>query len=232
MKCALVSDLHWDFSNDVADDERLLTVMETQYLDHTFIVAGDTSNSIAETNALLRYLSSTRKGNMLACYGNHEFYDGKMEPWDNVETTTIDGMKVVTATMWTDFYHLEPLAVLSVQESMNDAKCIRNWDATRIATLAIKTAEFIFDMQPDLVVTHHCPDPIGLSPRHKHDYYFNAGYTNRLGNYIATSRIKAWCYGHTHHSAVNQIGNTMLYCHARGYPSSRSKEYVPMTFEI
>ena len=77
-------------------------------------------------------------------------------------------------------------------------------------SLAESTAEHI------IVVTHHLPTLEVVAPHHKGSV-LNSAFATDLSKLIASSRIDAWIYGHSHTNIDAEINGTKVVCNQMGY---------------
>ena len=72
-------------------------------------------------------------------------------------------------------------------------------------------------VQPgDIVVTHHVPSQRCIAPRFVGSP-LNPFFVCDLTGLILKSQPRLWLHGHTHSSAAEQIGATMVLCNPFGY---------------
>lgn len=177
--------------------------------------------------------------------GNHEFYHGDVssvhqaiyEETENSNinfcenrTVTIDGVRFVCATLWTDFQITGEglLAKQLAKYSMNDYRLIHNGDRTLSPD---DTERFHFDSRrfieseinaqcsPDMrtvVVTHHAPSHNSLRYE-RVDPRYAPFYASSLDEMVIKSGAKLWIHGHTHESADYRLGETRVVSNPRGY---------------
>ena len=67
-----------------------------------------------------------------------------------------------------------------------------------------------------IVATHHVPSFELMSDEFKGSP-INGAFTSELGDFIASSRIDYWIYGHSHRNINKTIGNTRCICNQLGY---------------
>lgn len=67
-----------------------------------------------------------------------------------------------------------------------------------------------------IVATHHVPSFELMADEFKGSP-INGAFTSELGDYIASSRIEYWIYGHSHRNINKAIGNTRCICNQLGY---------------
>ena len=67
-----------------------------------------------------------------------------------------------------------------------------------------------------IVATHHVPSFELMADEFKGSP-INGAFTSELGDFIASSRIEYWIYGHSHRNINKTIGNTRCICNQLGY---------------
>ena len=66
------------------------------------------------------------------------------------------------------------------------------------------------------VVTHHLPTRQVVAPQHINSL-INSAFATELGDFIASSRIDIWIYGHSHTNIDATIGRTRIVSNQLGY---------------
>lgn len=192
--------------------------------------------------------------------GNHEHYGFRYDKTysqlllnlpDNVrllekETTEIDGVIFMGATLWTDCNKRDPITMNELRHSMNDYRIISNYYKDQGQYYKL-TPEFTYKVHketvlyfrdqllkyPDrkvVVVTHHSPSKQSIKPRYHGDYHMNGGYSSDLEQFILDyPQIKVWTHGHTHDTFDYRIGECNVICNPRGYVGyeERAQEFDP-----
>lgn len=192
--------------------------------------------------------------------GNHEHYGFRYDKTysqllvnlpDNVrllekETTEIDGVLFLGATLWTDCNNGNPITMNELRHSMNDYRIVQNFYKDKGQYFRL-TPEFTFqehkatlkyfkeilNLNPDkkvVVVTHHSPSKQSIKPRYHGDYHMNGGYSSDLEQFILDHpQIKVWTHGHTHDTFDYQIGDCRVICNPRGYVGyeERAQQFDP-----
>ena len=135
----------------------------------------------------------------------------------------IDNVDFILSTLWS---RIPPVDEIAIQSGMNDyAQILYNKLRLELQNINdefernlafIKHSVSESDAEKIVVVTHHLPTFAAIEDRHK-GRVLNAAYATELGNYITSSRITAWIYGHSHHSTDLMIGNTHLISNPLGY---------------
>jgi len=237
MKIWLLSDLHLEF----ADLRQKLAIPDADVC----VTAGDLCRVPANgVHWLAKHIAHAMPCVYVA--GNHEFYkgsiregleDGRSAAADfpdvhflENDTTVIDGVRFIGATLWTD-YRIEghpEMAMFNARARMNDYRQIakqRNpWQrfvpetAYRLhqqSRLFIDTA-LKSDSAKSVVVTHHLPHARSIPSRFNGDL-LNAAYASDLSGVIESGRPALWVHGHTHDSCDYMVGDTRIVCNPRGY---------------
>ncbi|MCU1349620.1 MAG: SerThr protein phosphatase family protein [Acidobacteria bacterium] len=201
---------------------------------------------------------------LLYVLGNHDFYSDHRHPdlkttWEEQrarapeiaarhdvtllddQAITIDGVRFVGATLWTDFMMRPPFATFPdaqrTARAMNDYRLIktgrgRSGDmlATRDTINAHKASrafiERILAMPFDgdtVVCTHHAPSRRSLSrPDSLSD--LDWCYASNLESLMTGPDAPAlWLHGHVHRSSDYAIGGTRVMANPRGYPEFFAK---------
>jgi hypothetical protein len=192
--------------------------------------------------------------------GNHEHYGFRYDKTysqlllnlpDNVrllekESTEIDGILFVGATLWTDCNKGDPITMMQLRSSMNDYRVVQNYykDKGQYFKLipeftynehrqTLKYFESVLQQNPDrpvVVVTHHSPSKQSIKPKYQTDYHMNGGYSSDLEKFILDHpQIKVWTHGHTHDTFDYMVGQCRVICNPRGYVGyeERAQEFDP-----
>ena len=154
------------------------------------------------------------------------------------EAITLEGVKFVGGTLWTDFNNYDPFTVWRAKQYMNDYNYIRVGEGYRkllpddIVKAHKKTRATIFanakkddEVKKIVCVTHHSPSFQGLAPQYKNVGDANGYYHSELGNEIVDTEIDFWIHGHTHHPVDYMIGNTRIINNAVGYYPFENTDY-------
>lgn len=146
------------------------------------------------------------------------------------EVLTLDGVRFIGSTLWTDFKLMgnEQLSKWDAREKMRDFKHIRNENFSRITpeqtiTKHIKAVRFLEQelhkevAGPTVVVTHHAPTLRSLHPyyRDNKESWLNAAYASDLSRLMGYSDL--WVHGHTHVTLDDEFFGTRLVSNQRGY---------------
>lgn len=241
MRLQVVSDLHLGVRG-----------MEHSHVDSDVVVlAGD----IARPAEAIKWAKDFGKP-VIYVPGNHEFYGGAIEgviqelrsraAGSDVhvlaeDEVTIDGVRFLGATLWTDFALSggasgSKLAMSAAQELLRDFTRIRagidsedpftprdSVDAFRRHSAWLKDRLRQRVSVPTVVVTHHAPSPQSIHPRFAGSI-LNASFVSDAEYLLEENPPKLWIHGHTHDSFDYWIGQTRVVCNPRGYAKSGENE--------
>ncbi len=243
MRIHLLSDLHQEFGKT-----------EIPQVDCDLIVlAGDIST---KTNALewIRELNSETP--VVYVSGNHECYGTKwpriieklQEQTQNShihvlenQAISINGWTIWGATLWTDMCLMGDwqIGCYVANSSMNDYKRIRNSaqgyrkltaNDTRLAHIQSISALENFlsqnNSQKSIIVTHHAPSILSVSPDRRKDT-LAAAYASHLDNLISEYQPALWLHGHTHYSCDYWLGETRVISNPQAYPGDINPYFDP-----
>jgi predicted phosphodiesterase len=175
---------------------------------------------------------------VIVALGNHEFYKfynlssmhdgliGEIRP--NIHyyynaVVHIQDIDIIVSTLWANIT-LEDAYI--TEHSVTDFRRILYGE--NILTFADfnrehkRCLEFIKQSVADssaknkIVVTHHVPSFQLMSPEFLGSH-INGAFTVELADYIATSGIDYWIYGHSHRNIDKTIGTTRCVCNQFGY---------------
>lgn len=140
-----------------------------------------------------------------------------------IQVVRIDDTDFVLSTLWS---RINPNDEYFVWKGMNDfrqimcdGKLLRTEEFNRMHETCI---DFIRESVKEstaahiVVVTHHLPTLQVVAPHHR-DSVLNSAFASEYGNLIASSRIDAWVYGHSHTNIDAEIGGTRIICNQMGY---------------
>ncbi len=171
--------------------------------------------------------------------GNHEYYHDDIaqypESWklklrDNVImcencSIVVDDTELILSTLWS---HIPMGKWLALRKGMSDFMLINyggrpitatGYNALHERDLAfVKRAVSESRARHKVVVTHHVPSSLLVAPEYKGSS-LECGFTVDLTEYIASSDIDLWVYGHSHRSIETVIGKTRMVSNQVGYVS-------------
>ena len=237
MKIQYASDLHLEF----ADNWRILKQEEPMNVRGDILVlAGDIGylgDDNYQTHPFWDWVSKNYQ-QVIVALGNHEFYKfynlasmhdgliGEIRP--NIHyyynaVVHIQDIDIIVSTLWANIT-LEDAYI--TEHSVTDFRRILYGED--ILTFADfnrehkRCLEFIKLSVADstakhkIVVTHHVPSYQLMSPEFLGSQ-INGAFTVELADYIATSGIDYWIYGHSHRNIDKTIGTTRCVCNQFGY---------------
>lgn len=241
MRLLLISDIHLEF-------DRFDLPVNLEF--DVAVFAGDISKPLAHS---VSWLAAQRDGPLrrkpvILVPGNHEYYGFEMnaareEGRELAErlgihlldpgTVTIDGVRFVGATLWTDFelYGRSIASKNVASRGMNDFRRIRlerdgkRRDFTPNDALALHRHDRAFIESslsqpfsgPTIVVTHHAPHPDSIPTEFRGDPLTPA-FTSNLAGLILQYQPTLWVHGHDHHQHDYLVGNTRIVANPAGYP--------------
>lgn len=237
MKIQYASDLHLEF----ADNWRKLKQEGPMNVRGDILVlAGDIGylgDDNYQTHPFWDWASENYQ-QVIVALGNHEFYKfydlssmhdgliGEIRP--NIhyyynDVIHIQDIDIIVSTLWANIT-LEDAYI--TEHSVTDFRRILYGED--ILTFADfnrehkRCLEFIKQSVADstakhkIVVTHHVPSFQLMSPEFLGSH-INGAFTVELADYIATSGIDYWIYGHSHRNIDKAIGTTRCVCNQFGY---------------
>lgn len=236
MKVQYASDLHIEFYDNSVFLAR-----------GPFKVAGDILVLAGDTLPLIEFESYKRHRffdwcadnfrETLLIPGNHEYYHNDIgmypDAWclhlrDNVTMyengcVVVDDTEFILSTLWS---HIPLSKWLTLKKGMSDFTLIKHngkpFTATTYNALHERDLTFITDSvaasraKHKVVVTHHVPSSLLVAPEFKNSS-LESGFTVDLTDFIASSDIDLWVYGHSHRSINQLIGNTKVVSNQIGY---------------
>ena len=199
--------------------------------------------------------------NVIYVLGNHEHYHGNFANTVDIlrkecarftnlhildiDALVIDGVVFVGGTLWTDFNRGDPIVKWDAGRLMNDFICVDDgphgykflpdtaaeYHDRMLALIETTCAQ---DAHPVVVVGHHAPSNLSISPEYKNDK-LNGAYASNLVDFIISKpQIKLWTHGHMHSSSDYMIGSTRVIANPFGYKGyETNKQFDPgMVIEV
>lgn len=270
LKIQLLSDLHLEFQKKNKFIPNFLG-------EDVLVLAGDINLGLIDDDEWFVSLLETR--DVIYIFGNHELYKqdlqtlyAKLPAWTarinalakakgfkhtlyslENETVTIQDVKFIGATLWTDFDNANPDVMNMAAQTMNDYRHIRYNGNVVTADDFLKehnkSRKFIeseldkTDGLKKVVISHHLPSYGSVHPNYRVDnpsnyrlqqmYLMNYLFYSELDSLIVKSDL--WVHGHTHSSMDYVVGNTRVVCNPYGYDNyEENKEFnsTSMIIEI
>ena len=243
MKVQFASDLHLEFYGNA-----------TYLARNPFKAVGDVLVLAGDTMPLKEYDSYSRHRFFDWCAdnyrqtflvpGNHEYYRDDLQEYPdswmkdlrpNVwmcenKSFLIDDTEFILSTLWS---HIPGKDWPALQRGMTDFHLIRYgrklltqsvYNAMHERDLAfIKDAVSKSRAAHKVVVTHHVPTRLCVAPEFEGSA-LESGFTVDLTEYIESSGIDLWVYGHSHRSITRKVGDTLVTSNQIGYADY--KEYL------
>ena len=233
MKIRLLSDLHTEFRLPYK------TQSFAEYRgEDVLVLAGDIASGPTNTMEVIKFFLDQGFPEIIYVPGNHEYYgmgfdefNAKMEnkclEFDNVHflnpgTVTINGVKFVGATLWTNFGD-NPLSQSAARRGINDFRMILGFDTNRCVDTYHEHFEYIkqqYELRGNnkvVVITHFLPARECIAPRFRGPDLINDYFANDLGSYISTMSNTTWLFGHTHDATDFVLGTTRVVANPHGY---------------
>ena len=235
MKIQYCSDLHLEFKENV----RYLKENPIKSVGEILVMAGDILPLVLLDKPcdFLDFVSDNFK-EVYWVPGNHEYYHfdiaSKEEAFHekirpnvhllNNKQITIDGMNIVFSTLWSN---IRPQNEIIIKQRINDYSLIkfnrRNLTPSDSNMLHQQDLSFLnksFNKNadtPTLIVTHHVPTFLNYPDKYKGDA-LNDAFAVELYNFIESSNIDYWIYGHHHANTPDfSIGKTKMLTNQLGY---------------
>jgi predicted phosphodiesterase len=257
MKIQLLSDLHNEFLRNGRQDQHhkwsgLIPETDADLI----ILAGDIDNGIKGAEWALS--ESERLGKAIVYVpGNHEYYG--QEYFSTVEAISRlcegsavhclnpgvyiqDGLRIIGATLWTDYlacsFLPKDLVMLTIEESLVDHRKItlrsqnKNHRFLPLDALALHEQELEFINQQlslpfagkTIVVTHHGPHPVCQHPAYSLSEMSGAFHSD-LSAVLEQNDIELWVFGHTHANLDTVVFDTRIISNQAGYPGENVKGF-------
>lgn len=225
MRILLLSDVHTEFH---ADKGRAFFESFAKFDDYDVaVLAGDISD-FTGMPAALEYAADNLK-RAVYVIGNHEAYGGSIntalrraatecERHGNLthleaSSVIIDGVKFVGATMW--FPELPDNCLY--EHYLNDFTLIRDFRDKVYKQNDCTRAYLNGAVEPGcVVITHHLPCRQAVHPKWRRSV-LNRFFVCDQEQLIREEKPALWCFGHTHESVYEVIGETRLVANPFGY---------------
>jgi len=234
MRILVLSDLHIEFAPFVPSAADIDVV----------VLAGDIG---VGAPAILWAGTAFADKPVICVLGNHEFYRGNIEEtWEDMrragssnmyllenQTVTIDGVRFLGCTLWTDYALFGPAtqldAMARADEGLADHRLItigaagslRRYLPKDALTTHVRSRRWLESELarahegPTVVVTHHAPHRGSVASRYQEDMLTPA-FASDLGYLMGKADV--WLHGHMHDSFDYAVDGTRIVCNPRGYP--------------
>ncbi|MBE6328313.1 MAG: serine/threonine protein phosphatase [Bacteroidales bacterium] len=236
MKIQYASDLHLEFS----DNWRYLRETPLKVTGDVLVLAGDIGY-LGDDNYCNHPFwdwASENYKRVICCMGNHEFYkyfdiakleDGYcMEIRHNIHSyynavVSIDDVDFIISTLWADIplreaYYTEQV-ITDFRRILYNGELLTFADFNREHERClkfIKTAVEKSEAKCKIIVTHHVPSFQMQCPKFEGSPV-NGAFTVELQDYIQSSNIDFWIFGHSHYNIDKLIGKTQCVSNQLGY---------------
>lgn len=236
-KIQFASDLHLEF----AENSSYLKHHPMEVTGDTLVLAGDIGYLGDENYSRHPFWdwASDNYRQVIVVPGNHEFYkmfdiDKLYNGWHysirpnvhcyyNAVIELDKDTELIVTTLWAEIKQID---AFRTENAITDFRRIRygsqplDWqrfnDEHYRCLQFLKTSVANSQAKHILVATHHVPSFELLSSEFKGSP-LNGAFTVELGDYIATSPIEYWIYGHSHRNIDTVIGNTKCVSNQLGY---------------
>lgn len=234
MKIQFASDLHLEMTANA----EWLQSHPLEVIGDILVLAGDTTYLEEGVPDWFLDWASASYQQVLLIPGNHEYYHygdvakrGDAWQWmlrKNVgyyynKVVRIDDVDFILSTMWS---HIPETEMFQVQRGLNDFYQIlyngKVFTPDDFNAEHEKCKQFIIesvaqsDAKHIIVVTHHVPTSLAVALQH-HESPLNSAFMVEMGNFIASSRIDYWIYGHSHTNIDTDIEGTRIMANQLGY---------------
>lgn len=236
MKIQFLSDLHLEFT----DNYNYLKTNPIQVTGEVLLLAGDIGylNDDNYQNHPFWNWASKNYEQVIVLPGNHEFYkhydiSTLFNGWelairDNTKcyynkVVTIENVDIIVSTLWS---HITLENAYETEHAITDFHRIRYKNELLDWSQFNAEHDFCFNFIKDsveksnaehiIVATHHVPSFQLIAPEYEGSK-LNGAFTVDLTEYIQSSPIEYWIYGHSHHNVDKIIGTTHCISNQLGY---------------
>ena len=229
MRIQLLSDLHFEFHQD--SGRSFVESLDPDGVD-VLVLAGDVAVGEDLPEALELICSRFSGSSVIYVHGNHEFYHssrGRVHQltmqalgnnpnlvWLDKTGVKLGGIRFWGAPLWFPLTVTDP----SLKQMLSDFSEIEDFESWVYRENQAAT-EFLHDHvgQGDIVVTHHLPSHLCVSPQYKGNA-LTPFFVSDMTPFILKRQPRLWLHGHTHDSRDVTIGKTRLLCNPFGYARS------------
>jgi hypothetical protein len=161
----------------------------------------------------------------------HHHYLPENAAYADNQVVTVGDVVFICSCLWTDFNHGNPEAMAKASRQISDfhriyfevdagVLCLLTPEMTvkrHLQSIAfIRCALEKHRAKKCIVVTHHAPSPLSISPQYQGDS-LNPAFFSDLTGLIMEYQPIAWAHGHMHDSKRYYIGQTEIICNPLGY---------------
>lgn len=239
MKIRYLSDLHIDINKRYIEGgiyNYFLNKFSQEKAD-CLIIAGDLAElkSVLLIEIFLDAASETHS-NILWVFGNHEYYTAETYPegdelniiikqWEDAypklsilhnKFIELNGIGIYGCTLWSKIsqYRAE------VRRRLNDFNYIKDLSIDDYNNLHDKQCLLLKEVKADIIITHHAPHAMSITPKYYGSIYNQCYYSNILEN--LSNPPKLWIHGHMHANVDYMINNTRVLANPHGYGMENS----------
>jgi predicted phosphodiesterase len=262
MKIFLISDIHSENPEAVVDPYLDYECLKFSYPEEADVVvlAGDIGEGI---KGLLWARNRFADKEIIYVPGNHEYYEADLAILDdmipkakelgihllNNDSVTIDGVRFLGTTLWTNFDNYSPEALAKAERSMRDyhyIKCRAWWknEHNREKALRLMDSDSAFGFDPEcfspavayllhrealdwLSQRLNKPHPgktvvvTHHAPSLRSSIHADYAYVSDLVKFITNraDKIDLWCHGHIHQPVDYEVAGVRIVSNPRGYPT-------------
>ena len=226
MRIQILSDLHFEFHRD--NGRSFVETLDPAGVD-ALVLAGDISVGDDLPEALGLLCRRFHGAAVIYVHGNHEFYHSDLESvrsltrracgenrnlsWLDKSGVGVGGSWFWGAPLWFPHTVTDP----SLMRMLCDFAEIKDFESW-VYRENLEADGFLLDnVRPgDIVVTHHLPSQLCVSPRFR-DSSLNPFFVSDMTPFIQERQPSLWVHGHTHDSRDIRIGETRVICNPFGY---------------
>ncbi|MBR6492203.1 MAG: metallophosphoesterase [Bacteroidales bacterium] len=234
MEVQYMSDLHLEFKHN----RDFLDSIDREVTGDVLLLAGDIMYLQETIRHNILHWASRNYRQVLMVPGNHEYYNysditesgGSWQKeilpdvsYNYNKVVHIDDTDFILTTLWSRISQIDEKAI---RRGLNDFHQIC-YDGEILRPKEyneehVKCFRFIRDAVTQstakhiVVVTHHAPSLQTIAPEHQTSTLRTA-FASDLDEFIESSRIDYWVYGHSHTNIDCQVGNTIILCNQLGY---------------
>jgi Icc-related predicted phosphoesterase len=229
VRIQLLSDLHFEFHRD--GGRSFVESLNPDGVD-VLVLAGDVAVGEDLPAALDLLCQRYHDSSVIYVHGNHEFYHSSLDKIrqltrqscrENCNLSWLDksGAKVRGAVFWgAPLWFPDTVTNPNLKQLLNDFSMIEDFESW-VYHENMEAVDFLQDhVRPgDIVVTHHLPSHLCVSPRHRGSV-LNPFFVCDMAPFILERQPRLWLHGHTHDSRDIQIEKTRVICNPFGYARS------------